>query len=186
MTTTRTTASPLDAESERLFALMDADGDGQITEAEGRTVADAFGCNASTFWKLLLKYDADGDGTISRGEFSEALKGRVLQAFFPRHKEKDFGAVIAAAIQALGGAVGPPNEPPAAVAQEDARRIAKEAAAALAAAGPLKLCEDDEIWRGYGGADLAATLRCMKPCFVWCASIVFHRGGGVICKSSDH
>ena len=84
---------PLDAESERLFALMDADGDGQLTEAEGHTVADAFGCNASTFWKLLLKYDADGDGTISRSEFSEALKGRVLQAFFPRHAEKDFGAL---------------------------------------------------------------------------------------------
>ena len=139
MTTTRTTASPLDAESERLFALMDADGDGQLTEAEGRTVADAFGCNASTFWKLLLKYDADGDGTISRSEFSEALKGRVLQAFFPRHAEKDFGAVVAAAIQALGGAVGPPQEEqaPAAVEQEDAQHIAKEAAAAVAAAEPL-------------------------------------------------
>ena len=105
---TRTTASPLDAESERLFALMDADGDGQLTEAEGRTVADARQCNASTFWKLLLKCDhhADGDGTISRSEFSEALKGRVLQAFFPRHAEKDFGAVVAAAIQALAARGG--------------------------------------------------------------------------------
>ena len=60
-----TADSPLDAESERLFALMDANGDGQLTEAEGHKVADAFDCNKATFWSLLLKYDADGDGKIS-------------------------------------------------------------------------------------------------------------------------
>ena len=70
--TLATADSPLDAESERLFALMDADGDGQLTEAEGRTVADAFGCNASTFWKLLLKYDTDGDGFLDAKELSVA------------------------------------------------------------------------------------------------------------------
>ena len=142
---TRTTASPLDAESERLFALMDADGDGQLTEAEGRTVAGAQSCNASTFWKLLLKYDADGDGTISRSEFSEALKGRVLQAFFPRHAEKDFGTVVAAAIQARRRGGSAANEPLAAVEQEDAQRIAKEAAAAVAAAEPLQLMSEDDL-----------------------------------------
>ena len=99
--------STLDAESERLFTLMDADGDGQLTKVEGHKVADAFGCNKATFWSLLLKYDTDGDGKISRSEFSEALKGRVLQAFFPRHAEEEFGAIIAAAIQALqGGGTG--------------------------------------------------------------------------------
>ena len=120
-----TAGSPLDAESERLFALMDANSDGQLTEAEGHKVADAFDCNKATFWSLLLKYDADGDGKISRSEFAQALKGRVLQAFFPRHAEKEFGAVVAAAIQALqgGGAAGPP----VAQATDDARPALRRA-----------------------------------------------------------
>ena len=99
------TTSPLDEQSEKLFTLMDADGDGQLTETEGHIVADAFGCNPATFWSLLEKYDADLDGTISRTEFAAALQGRVLQAFFPRHAKKDFGAVIAAAIEALKAAL---------------------------------------------------------------------------------
>ena len=106
------TTSPLDEQSEKLFTLMDADGDGQLTETEGHIVADAFGCNPATFWSLLEKYDADLDGTISRTEFAAALQGRVLQAFFPRHAKKDFGAVIAAAIEALeSGSAGAHHEP---------------------------------------------------------------------------
>ena len=50
-------------------------------------------------------------------------------------------------------------EQPAAVEQEDAQRIAKEAAAAVAAAEPLKLEEDDMIWRSDGGADLESALQ---------------------------
>ena len=37
--TLATADSPLDAESERLFALMDANGDGQLTETEGHNPA---------------------------------------------------------------------------------------------------------------------------------------------------
>ena len=49
---------------------------------------------------------------ISRTEFAAALQGRVLQAFFPRHAKKDFGAVIAAAIEALeSGSAGAHHEP---------------------------------------------------------------------------
>ena len=42
---------------------------------------------------------------------------------------------------------------------EDAQRIAKEAAAAVAAAEPLKLGDDDWSWRNYGGADLESALQ---------------------------
>ena len=47
----------------------------------------------------------------------------------------------------------------AAVEQEDAQRIAKEAAAAVAAAGPLELEQDDFWWRMKGGADLESALQ---------------------------
>ena len=47
----------------------------------------------------------------------------------------------------------------AAINHEDAQRIAKEAAAAVAAAEPLKLKEDDEWWRDKGGADLESALQ---------------------------
>ena len=47
----------------------------------------------------------------------------------------------------------------AAAVDEDAQRIAKEAAAAVAAAEPLKLEEDDRIWREKGGADLESALQ---------------------------
>ena len=47
----------------------------------------------------------------------------------------------------------------AAITHEDAQRIAKEAAAAVAAAEPLKLNEDDEFWRKKGGADLESALQ---------------------------
>ena len=50
-------------------------------------------------------------------------------------------------------------EQPAAVEQDDAQRIAKEAAAAVAAAEPLKLQEDDEWWRENDGADLESALQ---------------------------
>ena len=50
-------------------------------------------------------------------------------------------------------------EQPAAVEQEDAQRIAKEAAAAVAAAGPLKLWKDDAIWRENRGTDLESALQ---------------------------
>ena len=50
-------------------------------------------------------------------------------------------------------------EQPAAVEQEDAQRIAKEAAAAVAAAEPLKLEEEDGFWQRNGGADLESALQ---------------------------
>ena len=46
-----------------------------------------------------------------------------------------------------------------AITHEDAQRIAKEAAAAVAAAEPLKLIQDDRIWRERRGADLRARCR---------------------------
>ena len=47
----------------------------------------------------------------------------------------------------------------AAAVDEDAQRIAKEAAAAVAAAEPLKLEKNDEWWREKGGADLESALQ---------------------------
>ena len=47
----------------------------------------------------------------------------------------------------------------AAAVDEDAQRIAKEAAAAVAAAEPLKLRDDDKEWREKGGADLESALQ---------------------------
>ena len=47
----------------------------------------------------------------------------------------------------------------AAAVDEDAQRIAKEAAAAVAAAEPLKMSKDDDVWREYGGADLESALQ---------------------------
>ena len=47
----------------------------------------------------------------------------------------------------------------AAAVDEDAQRIAKEAAAAVAAAEPLELVEDDFVWRDRGGASLESALQ---------------------------
>ena len=57
------------------------------------------------------------------------------------------------------GTVPQAVEQAAAVEQDDAQRIAKEAAAAVAAAEPLKLEEDDWFWRNNDGADLESALQ---------------------------
>ena len=70
-----------------------------------------------------------------------------------------------------GAGTVPQGVKQAAAVDKDAQRIAKEAAAAVAAAEPLKLMkkgdtvrrkvleEDDEIWREKGGADVESALQ---------------------------
>ena len=57
------------------------------------------------------------------------------------------------------GTVPQPVKQAAGIGQEDAQRIAKEAAAAVAAAEPLKLEDDDWRWRNTGGAALESALQ---------------------------
>ena len=57
------------------------------------------------------------------------------------------------------GTVPQPVKQAAGIDHEDAQRIAKEAAAAVAAAEPLKLKEDDSFWRKRGGAALESALQ---------------------------
>jgi hypothetical protein len=95
-------STPRGASIMALFAQIDSDGDGTISEEEAHLVARLLECNPSTFWKLLLKYDTDGDGTLGLGEFEAAIKGRIFAAFFPGADALDFAGQIQK-VQALIG-----------------------------------------------------------------------------------
>lgn len=64
--------------SDRRFSRFDADGDGEVTEAE----VDAFIAERVERLKrrILSRLDADGNGSVSRAEFDETRKARFARA----------------------------------------------------------------------------------------------------------
>ena len=58
-----------------LFAKLDTDGDGSISQSEFQTSAANAGVDTSSADALFAKLDANGDGSISRGEMAKARGG---------------------------------------------------------------------------------------------------------------
>ncbi|QLH25640.1 calcium-binding protein [Streptomyces sp. Rer75] len=126
----------LDQKYEKLFALLDANGDGVIAEddfelmggrvlaavdeertaAKGKEYADAL----MTYWRALRETaDADGDGRIDKGEFRQALHqvsdhfemliGPLYRAGFHLADRDDDGLVGREDFVAVISAVGVPE-----------------------------------------------------------------------------
>ena len=126
----------LDQKYEKLFALLDANGDGVIAEddfelmggrvlaavgeersaAKGKEYADAL----MTYWRALREIaDADGDGRIDKGEFRQALHqasdqfdvliGPLYRAGFHLADRDDDGLVDRAEFVAIISATGVPE-----------------------------------------------------------------------------
>lgn len=64
-----------DSPSAKLFAKLDADGDGQISKAEFTDAASKAGADSSVADAVFAKIDANGDGAVSQGELAKADKG---------------------------------------------------------------------------------------------------------------
>jgi Ca2+-binding EF-hand superfamily protein len=125
----------LDQKYEKLFALLDANGDGVIAEddfelmggrvlaafneertaAKGKEYADAM----MNYWRALRETaDADGDGRIDKGEFRQALRqvsdnfdtliGPLYQAGFHLADRDDDGLVGREDFVAVLSAIGVP------------------------------------------------------------------------------
>ena len=85
----------------KLFQRIDIDGNGVIEKAEATKVSESLGCNPTTFWAVLQKYDANNDGGVDIREFEAAIKGRILAAFFPGVPESEWLAHFDQALQTL-------------------------------------------------------------------------------------
>jgi hypothetical protein len=59
----------------KLFAKLDADGDGQISKDEFSAAASKAGADSSVADAVFAKIDANGDGSVSQSELAKADKG---------------------------------------------------------------------------------------------------------------
>ena len=59
----------------KLFAKLDADGDGQISKDEFSAAASKAGADTSVADAVFAKIDANGDGSVSQSELTKADKG---------------------------------------------------------------------------------------------------------------
>lgn len=66
---------PADSPSAKLFAKLDADGDGKISKTEFSDAASKAGADSSLADAVFAKIDGDSDGAISQGELTEADQG---------------------------------------------------------------------------------------------------------------
>jgi Ca2+-binding EF-hand superfamily protein len=74
-TTAATAASPSNALND-LFAQLDADGDGNITQSEFENALGAGGTNLAQADDVFRKLDQNGDGSVGLEELSSAMRGR--------------------------------------------------------------------------------------------------------------
>ncbi|WP_017603567.1 EF-hand domain-containing protein [Nocardiopsis alkaliphila] len=65
----RTRSNAAEAVAEAIFDLLDADGDGRISEVEFLIYANALGAEEVSARKRFAHVDTDGDGDIDREEF---------------------------------------------------------------------------------------------------------------------
>ena len=65
----RSRSNAAEAVAEAVFDLLDADGDGRISQEEFLVYADALGAEEQSARKRFAHVDSDGDGSISREEF---------------------------------------------------------------------------------------------------------------------
>jgi hypothetical protein len=75
--------------AQQLFAKMDADGDGKISQSEFENVFGA-GADAAKVDGLFNALDGDSDGKVSGGEFMAAVRN-AQQAHGHRHHRRDHG-----------------------------------------------------------------------------------------------
>eukprot|EP00966_Prymnesium_polylepis_P256552 5926625-Prymnesium_polylepis.1 len=114
----RSSAQPKGSEAARIFRLLDADGNQQLTLEELKTAAaeHAEVIGVKEAWpddrikKLLQDYDADKDGMLSLPEFERAVKELGASAPKPAAKKAAAGASKAATgqpAQKAGGRAAP-------------------------------------------------------------------------------
>ncbi len=66
---------PADSPSAKLFAKLDADGDGQVSKTEFSDAATEAGADSATVDAVFAKIDGDSDGAISQDELTAADQG---------------------------------------------------------------------------------------------------------------
>ncbi|MDI1343015.1 MAG: EF-hand domain-containing protein, partial [Pseudolabrys sp.] len=64
-----------DSPSAKLFAKLDADGDGTISKTEFADAASNAGADSSVANAVFAKIDGDGDGSVSQSELTKADQG---------------------------------------------------------------------------------------------------------------
>jgi hypothetical protein len=74
-----------------LFAKLDGDGDGKVTQAEFADKLGAGGSNVAAADKVFAKLDANADGSVSVDELGAALKGRGHAAAARYHLMEQLG-----------------------------------------------------------------------------------------------
>ena len=79
----------------QLFAKLDTDGDGQISQSEFETALGADGVDTSSADALFAKLDANGDGSISQSELASAKRGHVTITTTPAVRSQAGGVVRA-------------------------------------------------------------------------------------------
>ena len=89
---------------QNLFSLIDANGDGQITQSEFESALGAGGTNIAQADHVFSQLDRNGDGTVNLGELSSALHS----SGFHGHHHAHIGGSGDGANQGGGGSSGDP------------------------------------------------------------------------------
>lgn len=63
----------LGAMADTIFTMLDADGDGRVTQAEAAAFYRAYGVEGDAAAEIFTRLDANGDGALSRGEIHAAV-----------------------------------------------------------------------------------------------------------------
>lgn len=94
---------------QNLFSLIDANGDGKITQSEFESALGAGGTNIAQADHVFSQLDRNGDGTVNLGELSSALHSSGSHGHHHAHIGIAGGASDSANQGSSGGSSGDPS-----------------------------------------------------------------------------